>query len=123
VAALVMALLHRQVRDRDARELLLLGELISAERAKEMGLVNRIVAQEELMDEVLALADGHARRSTGRRSHEKSSRRALAFLIQRWVRRGVAASFDARDSSEAREGVAAFLEKRNPSWQPKPTGR
>jgi methylglutaconyl-CoA hydratase len=34
VAALVMALLRRQVLERDARELLLLGDLISAERAR-----------------------------------------------------------------------------------------
>src|SRR5689334_6865755 len=49
VAALVMTLLHRQVRERDARELLLLGDLIFAERAKEMGLVSRVVTQEKLM--------------------------------------------------------------------------
>src|ERR1041384_1973425 len=56
VAALVMSLLHRQVRERDARELLLLGELISSERARVMGLVNRIVPAEHLMDEAMSLA-------------------------------------------------------------------
>src|SRR2546427_4862936 len=56
VAALVMSLLHRQVRERDARELLLLGELISSERARQIGLVNRIVPAEHLMEEAMSLA-------------------------------------------------------------------
>src|SRR5580765_1263220 len=56
VAALVMALLHRQVREHDARELLLLGELISSERARQIGLVNRVVPAEHLMDEAMSLA-------------------------------------------------------------------
>src|SRR5207247_2140883 len=56
VAALVMTLLHRQVHERDARELLLLGELISAERALRMGLISRVVPSEHLMEEALSLA-------------------------------------------------------------------
>jgi len=56
VAALVMTLLHRQVRERDARELLLLGELISSERALQIGLVNRVVPAEDLMAQAMSLA-------------------------------------------------------------------
>jgi methylglutaconyl-CoA hydratase len=49
VAGLVMTFLRRQVGERNMRELLLGSELINAERAKEIGLVNRVVAQEDLM--------------------------------------------------------------------------
>src|SRR5881398_2635152 len=56
VAGLVMTFLRRQVSERNMRELLLGSELIDAERAKEIGLVNRVVAQNDLMPEALKFA-------------------------------------------------------------------
>src|ERR1700738_5291817 len=49
VAGLVMTFLRRQVGERNMRELVLGGELIDVERAREMGLVNSIVAEGDLM--------------------------------------------------------------------------
>src|SRR6267378_4559326 len=57
VAGLVMTFLRRQLRERDIRELLLGAELIDAKRALEMGLVNRVVAADEVMNEALTFAD------------------------------------------------------------------
>src|SRR4030095_3900089 len=57
VAALVLTVLRRQVGERNMRELLLGSELIEAERAKEIGLVNRVVAQDDLMSEAQRFAD------------------------------------------------------------------
>src|SRR6201984_35737 len=57
VAGLVMTFLRRQLRERDMRELLLGGELINAKRALEIGLVNRVVPAEEVMNEALKFAD------------------------------------------------------------------
>jgi len=48
VAGLVLTFLRRQLRERDLRELLLTSELIDAKRAQEIGLVNRVVAPNEL---------------------------------------------------------------------------
>jgi len=119
VAALVMTLLHRQVRERDARELLLLGELISSERARLMGLVNRVVPAHHLMEEAMSLA------RTALQGGPQSIAQTKKVLAELWP-----SSFDhdldetllhhlsARNSSEAREGVAAFLEKRSPKWYP-----
>src|SRR5580765_7654051 len=49
VAGLVMTFLRRQVGERNLRELLLASELFEAERAREIGLVNRVVSQQNLM--------------------------------------------------------------------------
>jgi len=119
VAALVMALLHRQVRERDARELLLLGELISSDRARQMGLVNRIVPTEHLMEEAMSLA------RTALQGGPQSIAQTKKVLDELWpssfnheMDETLLHHLSARNSSEAREGVAAFLEKRNPKWQP-----
>src|ERR1041385_1183458 len=108
VAALVMTLLHRQVRERDARELLLLGELISAERAQLMGLINRIVPAAQLMEEAMSLA------RTALQGGPQSIAQTKKVLDELWP-----SSFNheldvtllhhlsARNSSEAREGVGS----------------
>src|SRR5438876_3344567 len=57
VAGLVMTFLRRQVGERNLREVLLASELFEAERAREIGLVNRVVAQDDLMTEALKFAD------------------------------------------------------------------
>src|SRR5215470_1085909 len=56
VAGLVMTFLRRQVGERNMRELLLGSELIDAERAREIGLVNRVVAEKDLMSEAQKFA-------------------------------------------------------------------
>jgi len=119
VAALVMALLHRQVRERDARELLLLGELISSERARVMGLINRVVPTEHLMDEAMSLA------RTALQGGPQSIAQTKKVLDELWpssfnheLDETLLHHLSARNSTEAREGVAAFLEKRSPRWQP-----
>src|SRR5213596_297005 len=57
VAGLVMTFLRRQLRERDIRELLFTGELIAAERAREIGLVNRVVPPNELEAETQKIVD------------------------------------------------------------------
>src|SRR5881396_3796583 len=56
VAGLVMSSLRRQVGERNMRELLLGSELIDAERAREIGLVNRVVAPNDVMGEAQKFA-------------------------------------------------------------------
>src|SRR5213082_1952259 len=57
VAGLVMTFLRRQVGERQMRELVLGGELIEAERAREIGLVNRVVARDQVMTEAQKFAE------------------------------------------------------------------
>src|SRR5437660_12108006 len=57
VPGLVMTFLRRQLGERDVRELVFSGELIDAARAKEIGLVNRVVASDDVMSEAQQFAD------------------------------------------------------------------
>lgn len=124
VAAMVMTLLHRQVLERDARELLLLGDLVSAERAREMGLVSRVVPHGELMNEVLVLARMALRGAPQAIAHTKKVLDALwPSSFNHEMDETLQHHLSARASTEVREGVAAFLEKRNPSWHPKFEGK
>ncbi len=120
VAALVSVFLRRQLRERDLRELLLAGELISAARGADIGLVNRAVPAASLDAEVQALLAGL---SAGGPEALGATKHLLLAFSPRSLEDDCARALDAhraaRDSAEAREGAAAFLEKRAPRWQMK----
>ena len=117
VAGLVMSFLLRQVREREVRELLFGGELIDVQRAHEIGLVNRVVPAAELMGEVQKFCDSVLQGAPGVLTHTK---RLIAELSGRPVKEDVELALkhhmQARESAEAREGIAAFNEKRLPKW-------
>src|SRR5438132_2216936 len=72
VAGLVMTFLRRQVGERNMRELLLGSELIDAERAREIGLVNRVVARDDVMSEAQKFAQSVLQAAPGALAHTKS---------------------------------------------------
>jgi len=117
VAGLVMTFMRRQMRERDARELLILAELVDARRAQEMGLVNRVVSTGTHLDHALELADIVLKGAPGAVSHAKTMLRELwpnsldadlAYALEHHK--------TVRASNEAVEGIAAFNEKRRPEW-------
>ncbi len=117
VAGLVMTFLRRQLHERHARELLLLGEIIEAERAAEIGLITRAVPT-DLLDEVVErIVDQALKAPPG------SIRETKALFDTLW-HHPIAKDFEEahgvharmRISEEAKEGLAAFLEKRKPNW-------
>jgi enoyl-CoA hydratase/carnithine racemase len=99
------------------RELLFGGELIDAARAKEMGLVNRVVAANEVMNEAQKFAASVLQGAPGALAQTK---RLMEELWWRPVKGDVDIALhyhmQARESVEAREGIAAFNEKRKPGW-------
>ena len=117
VAGLVMTFLRRQTGERNMSELLLGSELIDAERAKEIGLVNRVVSRENLMSEAQKFADSVLQGAPGALAQTK---RLIEELWWRSVKEDVDLALkyhmQARESSEASEGIAAFNEKRPPNW-------
>jgi methylglutaconyl-CoA hydratase len=118
VAGLVMTFLRRQVAERHARELLLLGEAISAERAAEIGLVTRAVPV-EMLDEAVERQVGLVLKGA------PGAIRDTKLLLDTLWHHPIAEDFDAaheiharmRLSEEAKEGMAAFMEKRKPRWE------
>ena len=110
-------LIH-MIPQRIMMEILLTGKPISAERAYEIGLVNRLAQPDELMDCALALAadilDGaplsvQAARETVMLSTEMGRSAALQAARH--------ASEYCYHSQDAQEGPRAFAEKRRPEWQ------
>jgi methylglutaconyl-CoA hydratase len=117
VAGLVMTFLRRQVGERNMRELLLGSELIDAERAAEIGLVNRVVPPNELMNEALKFANSVLQGAPGALAQTKRLVEELwSSSVKEDVDLALRYHMQARESTEAREGIAAFNEKRKPSW-------
>jgi methylglutaconyl-CoA hydratase len=117
VAGLVMTFVRRQAGERNMRELLLGSELIDAERAKEIGLVNRVVARDDVMSEAEKFAQSVLQGAPGALAQTKQ---LIDELWWRSVKEDVDLALkyhlQARESDEAREGIAAFNEKRKPKW-------
>ena len=117
VAGLVMTFLCRQAGERNMRELVLGGELIDAERAREIGLVNRVVAPDQLMIEAQKFADSVLQ---GAPNAIVQTKRLIEELWSTSVKEDIDLALKhhmrARESAEAREGIAAFNERRKPNW-------
>jgi methylglutaconyl-CoA hydratase len=120
VAGLVLTFLRRQLRERDIRELLLGAELIDARRALEMGLINRVVSPANVMKEAHAFADSVLQ---GAPNAVTQTKRLIEELWSTSVKEDVDLALkhhmQARESADAREGIAAFNEKRTPKWTEK----
>ena len=117
VAAQVMTFLIRQMGQKDIRELLLLGELFDAERALSLGLINRIVPPDQLMQEALKYAQLFMKGAPGALEQTKKlidEFYPTSFLDD--LKKGLECHRSVRETFEAKEGAAAFLEHRPPSW-------
>jgi len=102
-----------------ALELTVLGEPITAARAHELGLVNRVVPAEQVLDVAMAMADRIIANSPtavrGGRALVRAAADATdseAWDLNRRIMREVGSSPDAL------EGATAFVEKRAPNWAP-----
>lgn len=117
VAGIVMTFLRRQLRERHIRELLLTGELIETERAREIGLINRAVSGNELNNEVEKLCASILQNAPGALANSKRLLEQLwSSSVKEDIEVALSHHMQARESAEAKEGVAAFLEKRPPAW-------
>lgn len=112
-----MVALTRNIPRKQAFEMLTTGEFIDAARARELGLVNRVVAPETLAAETRALADLVAGKlasavKIGKRAFYQQADMSLAEAYA-FTGAAMVENMLWRDTDE---GIAAFLEKRKPDW-------
>ena len=113
-----MVALSRNISRKQAMEMLLLGEMVLAEDAKQFGLVNRVVPMGEVLDEARSMAEQIAKKSPVTVAIGKE-----AFYRQ--LELGLGEAYDyAADvmvanmlEPDAEEGIRAFIEKRPPVWE------
>jgi enoyl-CoA hydratase/carnithine racemase len=113
-----MVALSRNVSRKQAMEMLLTGEPVPAERAREIGLVNRVVTAGTERDAAIALAQQVARKSAytvklGKEAFYRQAEMSLADAYQ-YAAKVMTENMLARD---AEEGIGAFIEKRTPTWR------
>jgi len=113
-----MVALSRNVPRKHAMHMLLTGEPMSAARARELGLVNSVVAAGTERAAALALADSIARKSAhtvkiGKEAFYRQVEMPLAEAYH-YAAEVMTRNMLARD---AEEGINAFIEKRDPTWE------
>jgi len=110
----------RCVGRKKALELLLYGNLIKPPEALALGLINRIVPRDEIDSEALAWAEELAKKSpiavqlaktSFYNSEDMNYEQQFAYMNEAFARLCT--------TDDAKEGVNAFFEKRNPVWQEK----
>lgn len=110
--------LARAIGKKAALGMLLTGENINAVTAKEIGLINRVVARDALEGEVIRLAENIAEKSA------ESIALGKRFFNEQ-VEKGISEAYDLGSTimvrnlflDDAKEGIAALLEKRSPVWK------
>lgn len=111
--------LSRNIARKQAMEMLLTGEFIDAETARERGLINRVVAADALDSEIKKLSDSILAKPAVAIAMGKQ-------LFYRQLEMGIDAAYQLAGETmacnmmdeAALEGVQAFIEKRPPSWKP-----
>ncbi|MDG1376355.1 MAG: enoyl-CoA hydratase [Yoonia sp.] len=113
-----MVALSRNVSAKHAMEMLLTGDMTSADRAAEIGLVNRAVAPDDLRDATMTMARKIASKSSMTLATGKG-----AFYAQREMTLAEAYDYasqvmvDNMLARDAEEGIGAFIAKRAPQWK------
>lgn len=112
--------LTRAVGKAKAMEMILSGRMIDAEEAERASLVSRVVPAAELMDEVMKVAERIAHLSQPIVAMAKTSvNRAFETTLEEGVRFEKAVFYSAFATEDQKEGMAAFIAKREPSFSNK----
>jgi len=115
--ALICAVLSPKIREGDLRELFLVGKPIDAARAQQIGLLQQVVDRNDLLEEAIKMGLGVL---AGGPKTIEATKQLLneAYVANDSVstERMLEVHLGARHGTEAQEGLAAFIEKRRPSW-------
>jgi enoyl-CoA hydratase/carnithine racemase len=113
-----MVALSRNVARKVAVEMLLTGDMVPAEKASQIGLINRVVVPGTERDVALALA----RQIAGKSSHVlKMGKQAFYRQLELGLAEAYAYAAEIMTENlmarDAEEGFCAFIEKREPTWE------
>ncbi len=112
-----MVALSRNVSRKAAMEMLLLGELIGAEDAKSLGLVNRVVEPDRVVNEAVALGREIANKPKRTLKIGKEAfYRQLEMPLDEAYAYASEVMVENMLDAEAEEGIGAFIDKRTPRW-------
>lgn len=117
VSGLCAPLLHFRAGGRHAARLLLTAESATAERAVEMGIYDELVSSEMLWARSMEIAKQIA--ATAPEAIQLTKRTLNEMIgehLETHLSAGAAASATSRTTEAAKEGLAAFVEKRDPQW-------
>lgn len=109
--------LPRTVGRHQAFEYLFTGDPIPARKAEAMGLINHAVPKDQVLAKALAIAERLAAKAPDAiRLGRQSFMRANDLDYRRNIENQVETMCNVMETAAAREGIAAFLEKRRPVW-------
>jgi methylglutaconyl-CoA hydratase len=117
IPAQVLTFLTRQLRQRDLKELVLLGELIDAQKALEIGLVNKVVPIDKMQEEIERYA--HMAKACAPNATAETKRLVDLLYPSRLdddLAKAILYHEKMRGTAEAQEGIRAFNESRAPEW-------
>ncbi len=120
VPAIVSAFLVRQVGEKQARDLLLTGRIISADEAFRIGLATEVTAPERLIERARELAGSLLENSPASLAATKRLLQSYSLAeLDQQVAVAVEENARIRTTADFHEGVSSFLEKRKPQWRGK----
>lgn len=109
--------LPRAIGEKRAAEMLMTGETLTAERAVQIGMINRVVAAENLMEEVAKMAKKLALAPTGSIGRIKRMlNQAFSNDLPSQLNLEAEMQLESGKSTDFKEGVQAFFEKRQPNF-------
>ncbi len=118
IPAIVKVFLLRKIGEGKSKELLLTGDLISAQEAKDFGLINRVVSAAELDETVAALAQKLVNKNSGQSMGmtKQMIAQVQALNLEDGLKYAASQNAEARATEDCQKGIAAFLNKEKPSW-------
>ena len=118
IPAIVKVFLLRKIGEGKAKELLLSGDLISAQEAKTFGLINAVVLESDLDQTVYEFAKKLVEKNSAQSMQftKQMIAHVQALSLEDGLNYAAEQNAKARASEDCQKGIAAFLNKEKPSW-------